>query len=217
MIRRLPLILVGAHYDSVPNSPGADDNASAVSALLEIGRCLKKNPPAGPVMLVAFALEEYGFLGSQVVARRVRKENRSLGGMLSLEMLGYTDRNPGAQRYPSLVDPAQYPDAGDFIAVVGNAHSAGLVQSVVAGMKWSQPALGVESLIVPGNGEAIPDVRRSDHVPFWEAGYPAVMVTDTANFRNPHYHQPTDTLDTLDLEFLADVTRALAGFLQAGA
>lgn len=211
-----PPVLIGAHYDSVPDCPGADDNASAVAALLEIGRCLVENPPAGPVTLVAFALEEYGFVGSDALVQRMRLENRSLGGMISLEMLGYTDRRPGSQQYPPLVDPSRYPDTGDFIAVVGNEPSVRLAQSVVAGMKGAEPGLGVESLVVPGEGDLIPDVRRSDHVPFWQAGYPAVMVTDTANFRNPHYHQPTDTLDTLDLEFLGQVTRGLAGFLQTG-
>lgn len=87
-----------------------------------------------------------------------------------------------------------------------------LVTSLTKGMKRTRPELGIETLVVPGKGEVIRDVRRSDHVPFWEAGIPAVMVTDTADFRNPHYHKATDTLDTLDLDFLTDVTLALAGF-----
>lgn len=211
-----PAILIGAHYDSVPHSPGADDNASAVAALLEIARGLRQSPPAGPVTLVAFTLEECGFVGSDVLARRLRREQRALGGMLSLEMLGYTDRRPGSQQYPPGVDPAQYPDAGDFIAVVGNEASMPLVQAVVAGMKGAELELGVERLVVPGKGELVPDVRRSDHVPFWEEGFRAVMITDTANFRNPHYHEPTDTLDTLDMEFLGQTTRALTEFLRTG-
>ena len=206
-----PALLVGAHYDTVPGCPGADDNASAVAALLTAARVLAESPPRRPVHLVAFALEEYGFLGSEVTARQL--DPAACRGMISLEMLGYTDRRPGSQHYPAPVDAAGYPDTGDFIAVVGNEASAGLVASLVSGMKQSVPELGVESLVVPGQGEALPDVRRSDHVPFWERGIPAVMLTDTAQFRNPHYHQPSDTLDTLDLPFLAQVTEALIGYL----
>lgn len=209
-----PVILIGAHYDSVPDSPGADDNASAVAALLEIGRILSEHPPAGPVILMGFALEEYGFIGSQFWADDAVKNDSKPDGMIALEMLGYTDKRPGAQKYPPLVDASQYPDTGDFIAVVGNTNSLELVTSLSIRMKQAEPELGVETLVVPGNGEAIREVRRSDHVPFWEAGIPAVMVTDTADFRNPHYHKATDTLDTLDLDFLTDVTKALAGFFQ---
>ncbi|QPJ61999.1 MAG: M20/M25/M40 family metallo-hydrolase [Candidatus Nitronauta litoralis] len=209
-----PVILIGAHYDSVPDSPGADDNASAVAALLEIARMLSENPPAGPVILMGFALEEYGFVGSQYWADDAVKNNNKPDGMIALEMLGYTDKRLGAQKYPPGVDSGQYPDTGDFIAVVGNTDSMELVTSLTKGMKRTRPELGIETLVVPGKGEVIRDVRRSDHVPFWEAGIPAVMVTDTADFRNPHYHKATDTLDTLDLDFLTDVTLALAGFFQ---
>ncbi len=209
-----PVILIGAHYDSVPDSPGADDNASSVAALLEIARMLSIQPPAGPVILVGFALEEYGFVGSQYWSDDAVKNNNQPDGMIALEMLGYTDKRPGAQKYPPGVDASQYPDTGDFIAVVGNTDSMELVTSLTSGMKRTRPELEVETLVVPGNGEAIRDVRRSDHVPFWEAGIPAVMVTDTADFRSPHYHKATDTLDTLDLDFLTEVTSALTGFFQ---
>ncbi len=209
-----PVILIGAHYDSVPDCPGADDNASAVAALLEIARQLSVHPPTGPVILAGFALEEYGFVGSQFWADSAVKNDDLPAGMIALEMLGYTDKRPGVQKYPPGVSASQYPDTGDFIAVVGNTDSIELVKSLTTGMKHSAPNLGVETLVVPGNGELIQDVRRSDHVPFWTAGIPAVMVTDTADFRNPNYHKPTDTLDTLDLDFLTEVTMALTGFFQ---
>jgi len=111
------------------------------------------------------------------------------------------------------MDPSQYPDTGDFIAVVGNEPSAGLAQAIAKGMMRSVPALKVETLVVPGQGENFTEVRLSDHSPFWDAGIPAVMITDTAFFRNPNYHQPSDTLETLDLEFIRDNARAVAGFL----
>lgn len=210
------VVLVGAHYDTVPESPGADDNASAVAALLELARCLHSRGPRRTVHLIAFALEEYGFYGSQAAASRFAGAGTALAGMVSLEMLGYTDPAPGSQKYPAGIDPGPYPVSGDFIAVVGNLDSAVFTQAVVAGLRAAAPGLGVECLQVPGRGEVVPDVRRSDHVPFWDLGLPAVMLTDTANFRNPHYHQPTDTLETLDLEFLRDVTQGLLGFLRVG-
>ena len=107
---------------------------------------------------------------------------------------------------------SQYPDTGDFIAVVGNEPSAGLARALAEGMAVS--GLKVETLLVPGQGENFTEVRLSDHSPFWDAGIPAAMVTDTAFFRNPNYHQPSDTLETLNLEFIRDNARAVAGFLK---
>ena len=134
--------------------------------------------------------------------------------MISLEMVGYRDSKPGSQSYPIYVDPTRYPDTGDFIAVVGNDPSAKLTQQVTEGMRDSQPTLPVEQLIVSGSGVEFDEVRLSDHSSFWDHAIPAVMITDTAFFRNPNYHQPSDTLDTLDLEFIRDTTEAVAGFLQ---
>jgi Zn-dependent M28 family amino/carboxypeptidase len=214
---RLPLVIFGAHYDSIPDSPGADDNGSAVAALLEAARLLRPRleaagASAARLQLVAYDLEEYGMIGSYLHSRELRQAGRPLRGMVSLEMLGYTDSRPGSQNLPpDLRD--RYPDVGNFIGVVGNDVSLDLMRVVVEALK-RVPGLPVECLAVPGNGEALPPVRLSDHSPFWDHGYPALMVTDTSFFRNPHYHQASDTADTLDYPFLAKVT---AGVCEAAA
>jgi len=148
----------------------------------------------------------------------VREGGRRALGMIALEMLGYADGRPGSQRVPPML-AGLYPDVGDFIGVVGNEASLKLLEGAVRGLK-SVPGLPVEHLAVPGAGHVLPDARRSDHSSFWDAGLPALMVTDTSFLRNPHYHQATDTPDTLDYPFLAKVTlgvyRAVLG-LAAGA
>ncbi len=208
------LFVLAAHYDSVPDSPGADDNASAVTALLEIARNLCRGPLLKPLIFAAFTLKEYGFIGAKHFIDHDAERKIRISGMISLEMVGFKNTQPGSQSYPPYVDPDQYPDTGDFIAVVGNEPSADLAQSLARGMVRSVPSLKVETLIVPGQGENFSEVRLSDHSPFWDAGLPAVMVTDTAFFRNPNYHQPSDTLETLDLEFIRDNAQAVAGFLK---
>jgi hypothetical protein len=208
----LPLFIVGAHYDSVTDSPGADDNASGVAALLALADDIQAQRSEQRLwkcrlQLAAYDLEEYGILGSLVHSRELREAGAALAGMIALEMLAFTDRRPGGQRLPPHL-VGLYPDVGDFIGVCGNEDSRGLVQLVESGMR-SVEGLGVQSLVVPGTGEALGVVRLSDHSSFWDAGYPALMITDTSFFRNPHYHQPTDTVETLDLSFLASVTRGL--------
>jgi aminopeptidase YwaD len=203
----LPLLIVGAHYDSTTTTPGADDNASAVAALLELAvrvRPLLDSATACGLQLVAYDLEEYGMIGSLIHARVLKRTRQAVRGMISLEMLGYTDSRPGSQRIP---DPIRhlYPDVGDFIGVCSNDDSLALLQTVAEGMK-KVPGLPVQCLAVPERGMAIMDVRLSDHSSFWDAGFPALMVTDTSFYRNPHYHKPTDTPDTLDYPFLAKVT-----------
>jgi aminopeptidase YwaD len=206
------LFVLAAHYDSVPDTPGADDNASAVAALLEIARVLIQTPL--PIIFSAFTLEEYGFIGAKNFIDHDPKRKSQISGMISLEMLGFKNTEPGSQSYPPYMDPLQYPDAGDFIAVVGNEPSAELAQTIAKGMAHSVPSLKVETLVVPGQGDNFTEVRLSDHSPFWDVGIPAVMITDTAFFRNPNYHQPSDTLETLDLEFIRDNAQAVAGFLK---
>ncbi|KMP11477.1 hypothetical protein UZ36_04370 [Candidatus Nitromaritima sp. SCGC AAA799-C22] len=208
-----PFVLA-AHYDTVEGTPGADDNASAVAALLETAWCLQSVPLKSPLMFAAFTLEEHGFVGSRHHIVEARKRNEGFRGMISLEMVGYRDRRPGSQSYPVYVDSSRYPDTGDYIAVVGNEPSAELTHAVTHGMRSAAPALPVEQLIVPGRGDSFTEVRLSDHSSFWEHDIPAVMVTDTAFFRNPNYHQASDTLDTLDLEFIRDTAEAVAGFLE---
>ncbi|MBC8287516.1 MAG: M20/M25/M40 family metallo-hydrolase [Nitrospinae bacterium] len=208
------LFVLAAHYDSVPDTPGADDNASAVAALLEIAQVLSHTPLQKSLIFSAFTLEEYGFIGAKHFIERDPERKKRLSAMISLEMLGFKNPQPGSQSYPPYVDINQYPDTGDFIAVVGNEPSAGLAKALAHEMARSVPALKVETLVVPGQGENFSEVRLSDHSPFWDAGIPAVMVTDTAFFRNPNYHKPSDTLETLDLEFIRDNAQAVTAFLK---
>lgn len=199
----LPWFCVGAHVDSLPNTPGADDNASAVAALLEIARILPDMWPAQPRLnleLVAFDLEENGMLGGAEHARRCRLHRIDLRGMVSLEMLGYCNHAPRSQQLPRTL-VGQYPDTANFIAVIGNQNSGPLIERFRTGMQRVE-TLAVETLQVPQNGNLLQATRLSDHSPFWDAGYPALMITDTSFLRNPHYHTPTDTLETLNLEFL---------------
>ncbi len=208
------VFIIAAHYDSVEGTPGADDNASAVSALLEIARCLEGCELRVPLLFAGFTLEEYGFVGSEYFLKQSLLRQEKIQGMISLEMLGYRDKTPGSQQYPPYVDPTKYPDRGDFIAIVGNEPSAGLTMTIQKNMQSTSPSLPVEHLVVPGSGANFAEVRLSDHSPFWDHGIPAVMITDTAFFRNPHYHQPTDSLETLDIEFIHDVTLGVLGFLK---
>ncbi len=210
-----PRLCVGAHLDSRPDTPGADDNASAVAAMLEIARLL---PPSWPddaaleLELVAFDLEENGMLGGREHARLTKESNVNLRGMVSLEMLGYCDHTPGSQSLPRTLR-GLYPDTGNFIAIIGNQNSARLIEQFRAGMTQVEK-LPVETLQVPDNGNDLQATRLSDHSPFWDAGFPALMVTDTSFMRNPHYHMPSDTVETLDMRFLQLVTEASVAAVQ---
>ena len=215
--------LVGAHYDSVTGTVGADDNASAVAVLLETARELQA--VAGnrsldlKVTFVAFALEEppaYGtrFMGSRVYAAKARREKISLDGMICLEMVGYTCHEPGCQHYPFPLTFFGYPKEGNFIGIVGNIGSRSFSRKLVKSFHRN-PGLPVVSLSVPLDGWILPAVRLSDHASFWDKGFPAVMVTDSAFFRNPHYHLPSDTMDKLDLDFMAELVKSLVGFFSS--
>jgi len=197
-------LLIGAHYDTVAGSPGADDNASGLAVLLEVASRLRARLLARPVWLVAFCLEEQDRLGSQAFASRLKAEGRELAGAIILECVGFARSEAGTQQAPPAV-PIAVPTQGDFLAIVGNEASKSLVLQLEQDARQHEPRLKTLSLLVPGRGEAMPHTRRSDHASFWDAGYPAVMLTDTANFRNPHYHRETDTMDTLNLEFLSNV------------
>ena len=208
-----PRFCVGAHVDSVPNSPGADDNASAVAALLEIARLIPENRLGETKLeleLVAFDLEESGMLGGAEHARLSQDIGVDLRGMVSLEMLGFCDHQPNSQQLPRTLK-GLYPETGNFIAVVGNQNSGELIERFRDGMQ-KVPELPVETLQVPSNGDFLQATRLSDHSPFWDAGFSAVMITDTSFMRNPHYHLPSDTLQTLDMEFLQ---RVAEGSLEA--
>ena len=208
-----PLFILGAHYDSVHGSPGADDNASGVAALLEIARVFHEKLTAQAsrrvrIQFVAFTLEEEGILGSAHYAAELVKRRVPIEGMVSLEMLGYKSDAPHSQQLPPGLEHL-YPHVGNFIGVVGNTRSRLLLEKFVSAMKVVE-GLPVESLVVPQNGEMVPPSRLSDHSPFWDNGFPALMITDTSWFRNPHYHRDTDTIETLDLDFMARITGGVA-------
>ena len=197
------MIVLGAHFDSVQGTPGADDNASGVALLLEAARLLARARLRSQVLFCAFNLEELNMIGSSYFVKKLKSAGAKIAAMISLEMVGYANPRPGSQRYP-LGLKAFYPDRGDFIGVIANWNSALLLRRFARQMRQVR-GLPVETLSVPGNGGLIPAVRLSDHAPFWDAGYPALMVTDTSFFRNPHYHSSTDTLETLNLDFMAKV------------
>ncbi len=205
--RGFPLIILGAHFDSVEGSPGADDNGSGVAVLLEAARILCGSRLRSRVLFCAFNLEELNMIGSTHLAKKLKAAGAKVGAMISLEMVGFTDSRPGGQRYP-LGLRWFYPDRGDFIGVVGNWRS-GLLLRKFSRLMRRVPGLPVETLTVLGNGILIPAARLSDHSPFWDLGYPALLVTDTSFFRNPHYHGPSDSLETLDLDFMARVCQGV--------
>jgi len=209
------ILLIGAHYDSVLGSPGADDNASAVAALLELARLFRARQPRRSVRFVAFTNEEPPFFfsarqGSRVYAREARRRGDDIRVMLSLEMLGYYQDAPGSQRYPPLFR-FLYPDRGDFIALVSNFRSRSIMRRF-ARLFRERSAFPLEHA---ATFAVIPGVAWSDHLSFWMNRYRAFMVTDTAFLRNPHYHGAGDTPDTLDYERLARVTEALDQALTA--
>jgi Zn-dependent M28 family amino/carboxypeptidase len=201
---------VGAHYDTVVDTDGADDNASGLAVLLEVARVLSPMRGRRTLQFVAFSMEEAGFLGSAHFVEKVRRNKVPVWGAIVLECVGYIDRRPGSQKTPEGF-PFSLPEQGDFIGLAGNDAAAPIKEAFEAAAIRYSPTLPVVSLLVPGNGVLFPDSRRSDHVPFWDQGYRAVMLTDTADFRNPHYHQKSDCLETLDIPFIAAVARALAG------
>jgi len=206
-VRSASLVILGAHFDSVEGSPGADDNASGVAVLLEAARILARHNLRSQVLFCAFNLEELNMVGSSHFARRLKAQRTKISAMVSLETVGFTDVRTGGQKYP-LGLRWFYPDRGNFIGVIGNWRSSLLLRHFSSHMR-RVPQLAVETLTVLGNGFLLPQVRLSDHAPFWDLGYPALLVTDTAFFRNPHYHAPSDTLQTLDLNFMASVCQGV--------
>ena len=200
------VFILGAHYDTVPGSPGADDNASGIAVLLEVARKIRTAHVNGSVRFIAFSLEEYNFIGSAHYVEKLKKGEEEILGMVSLEMVGFTGPK---QNYPPPLNPKYYPNVGDFIAIVGNERSKELLENICRSFKTHIPQLPLEFLIVPGKGEGMEEVRLSDHRPFWDHGFPALMVTDTSFLRNPNYHLPSDTLETLNFEFMREVAMGI--------
>ncbi len=183
--------VIGAHYDSVPETYGADDNASGIAVLLELARYTMQEKISLPVRFVAFTAEEpptfsTRYQGSKVFVKSVLEKKDEILGAIILEMVGYTSNE---QSYPLVLKWMGYPSKGNFIGIVGNRKSKKFGQSIFQSFKKNEQ-LPVETLFVPLNGRILPDTRLSDHSPFWDAGLPAVMITDTAFFRNPNYHTP---------------------------
>ena len=207
------VVLMGAHYDTVRGSPGADDNASGVAALLELGRRLYVCRPGRTIRLVAFVNEEapffyWGKMGSVIYARAARQRNEDIRAMFSLEMLGCYNDEPRSQRYPPFLGRGR-PSQGNFIAFVSNLRSRPLLNSALAAFKASTnfPVEGTAAF------SWVPGVSWSDHLSFWRSGYPALMITDTAFFRYRHYHSSQDTPEKLDYARMAAVVEGLAGML----
>jgi Zn-dependent M28 family amino/carboxypeptidase len=199
------ILVVGAHYDTVIDTPGADDNASGVAGLLELARLTVSKPLQRTVRFVAFSLEEpppfmTKHMGSYFYAERLKKEDLKVYGMISLEMLGYYSDRKGSQYYPFPIFKWFYPDKGNFIAFVGNLSSRSFTMRVKKLFK-SVSAMPVESL---NAFSIIPGVNFSDHLNFWKFGYSAFMITDTAFYRNPNYHAPGDTAETLDYDRMTE-------------
>lgn len=213
-------VIVIAHYDTVANSPGADDNASGVAAMLELARVLKPCRFEKSVLFIGVNLEERKVAGdkgspilrgSRALATTAKEQGWEIEGVVNFETIAYAG-DEVIQHTPENI-PVEMPKVGNFIAVVGNENSTEMVKSFVRVIEQYQLPLPYVPLIVPGNGEIIPDTRRSDHASFWDIGAPAIMLTNTADFRTPHYHQPSDTLDTLNLPFATEVSRAAAGLV----
>jgi Zn-dependent M28 family amino/carboxypeptidase len=222
-------VVVGAHYDTVPGSPGADDNTASVVGLLELARLLAPHRFQETILLAAFDMEEIGLLGSAAFVAEIAKE-RKVRGAIVYETMCYSDPAPGAQRVPPGLAPL-YPQQvrkmrqrqfrGDSTLVLYQRNSTFLARAFAAGLAHlagdAVPILVRDPLDVPLLGKvlerAVPEVRhfaRSDHFNFWEKGLPTIMITDSADLRNPHYHQASDTPETLDYERLADIIGATA-------
>lgn len=211
------VLVVGAHYDTVPETPGADDNASAVAMLVEAARVLAGRDAKYTLRFVAFANEEaphhdLGTMGSDHYARHcAAKQGTRVVGMLSLEMVGYYRTAPRSQALPTALPRITrhvFPRRGDFLAAVANPRSIPLLLRFWRGFRRSRPKFRVFPVALP---QAVPDISRSDHRGFWALGIPALMVTDTSYLRNPHYHRPSDTPDTLDYDRLTRATLGVAG------
>lgn len=203
-------LIIGAHYDTVVGTPGADDNASGVAVLLELARLCHLSEPERDIIFVAFSLEEppvfmTSRMGSFIFAEKLKHRGINIEGMISLEMLGYYSDQKGSQIYPLSVFRFFYPDKGNFIAFVGNVASRSFTKGFVHTFR-SVSTFPVETLNAPS---LILGVDFSDHRSFWKFGYPAFMITDTAFYRNPNYHGPGDELSTIDYERMEELTIGL--------
>ena len=213
--RASEMVVVGAHYDSVSGCPGANDNGTGVAAVLELAQRFAHTPQPRTVHFVAFVNEEPPFfqtehMGSAVYANAAKARGDRITGMLSLETMGYYSDERGSQRYPVPL-AALYPDTGDFIGFVSNLGSARLLLQARRAFK-RRTSFPVQSAALPA---AVPGVGWSDQWAFWQAGYAAMMVTDTAPFRYPWYHTPDDTPDKIDYDRLSHVVDGLEAVIRS--
>ncbi len=204
-------VIIGGHYDSVPNSLGADDNASAIAGLLAVAKALKDISPSLPILFVAFNREEDGLIGSDEFVKFLPSSmKQNLTSVHILEMIGYCKHEKNSQHIPEGL-PIKVSDIGDFIAIISNKTSNHLIKNILQTTERTQPTLKVKALkVFFGFEKYFPHLSRSDHAPFWEENLPALMWTDTSEFRNPHYHQASDSPDTLDYAFMSSVVSLLA-------
>lgn len=209
------IVVVGAHYDSVHGSPGANDNGSGTAATVELARLLAGWKPRHTWRLALFANEEPPYfhterMGSAVYARAAKARGERIAAMYSLETLGYYSDAAGSQRYPFPLNLV-YPDRGDFVAFVGNLGGRGLVHETLAAFR-AHARFPSDGIAAPG---WLPGIDWSDHWSFWREGWPALMITDTAPYRYPHYHTSRDTPDKVDYERLARVVKGLEATFRA--
>lgn len=213
-----PVTVLGAHYDTVKGTPGADDNASAVAVLIETARMVTTQAPdkSGNLLFVAFSTEEppcfnTDLMGSRVFTQRVKDSDMKIRGALVLEMVGYFSDEPGSQDIPPGLEFLGLPDVGNFIALAADQQSSELAGWTQKGIEESGAGLPSIKLVDPGFIPGLGSLMRlSDNASFWDAGIPALMVTDTSFLRNPNYHKETDTADTLDYEAMSKLVQALA-------
>jgi Zn-dependent M28 family amino/carboxypeptidase len=210
------VLIVGAHYDTIDGTPGADDNASGVAVLLELARLHAETRFRKTVRFVAFTLEEAPFfrsrlMGSRVYARSLKARGEQVEGMIGLEMVGYFSQENGSQSFPLFWLRWRFPTTGNFITVIGNSDSEPLQRRVHDALR-AHMSLPVEMFTGPW---WIPGVDLSDHSSFWKEDYPAVMLTDTAFYRNPHYHEESDRAETLDYRAMGELVNGMAGALGA--
>jgi len=203
------LVVMGAHYDTAGEQPGADDNASGVAGLIELARLLAANPPPLRIELVAYTLEEppsfrTGRMGSAVHARALAERGAKVRLMISVEMIGMFSDEKGSQGYPPVIG-LFYPSTANFIAVVGKWGQGSAVRAVASALRAASP-LPVEKLSAP---TFVTGIDFSDHLSYWAHGYDAVIVTDTSFFRNARYHTPDDKPETLDYARMAEVVKGL--------
>ena len=208
------IVVIGAHIDTVQNTAGADDNASGVAGVLELASHFAQHPQARTLRFAIFINEEPPSfwteqMGSLAYAKKCKADGDDVVAMLSIESIGYFDDAPGSQQYPSPLN-LFYPDTGNFIGFVGNYGSRGLVRRCVRTFR-AEAEFPSQGAALPA---ALPGIGWSDHWSFWQIGCEAVMVTGTATFRNPHYHEHTDTIDKLDFDRMARVVEGLVPVIE---